>query len=439
MQAAACVPGSCTGAQAAFAGSGPVSVSFPVAPGSGVKANDLVAIAGGLVFCVPCDDGEPPPGSCEGVVCDDGDPCTADSCSYGACFFAPIGGACCDGSIATALADMQEGLLAFVEAEGLGANLQIGMPVPSATGGDSALLVFGDTATVRSGSSSVACGTGADSVSMTFDVTDGDPLVGGVTQGWTLVMNLWQEGDTLHLDGVMTHVVALGATTVYTGGWTYSDATGPLPDPASEAGFQEAVGNMFNLDTSGGAVAGHSSFFGTIISFIGNVGQLLINYILDIPRPYTPPVTCLGPSIPDGTGQSCENDRISCSDQLVDLCQMIGDIPNVSIGFRKCMKGRCGCSGSSFSRTRITCESGSDCGFCGNAGGCSLGGTRNWYCEGASLDPCSCANTVFQEMAHSCGALHTAQYYTNGFQCVSGDASCAISGWFRDQCSGAKP
>ncbi len=307
-----------------------------------------------------------------------------------------------------------------------------------------ALLVYGDTGfgvvgTVRSGTSTVACGTGAGSVLVTFEVTE-DPLEGGTTQGWTLVMNLWQEGTTLHLDGTVTHVVAFGATTTYTGGWTYSDATGPLLDPASDVGFQDSVAEMFNLSTPAGAVASHTNFFATIISTIGNVGQLLINTILDIGIRYTPPVTCLGPYIPSGTGQSCANNRISCSDRLVEFCQRIGDIPNVSNAVRKCMKGRCGCGGSSFSRTRITCSPSSHCGPCGaGAGGCSFVGTTNWYCQVAGVDPCRCIDTVFQEMAHSCGVPHTLQYYINGAQCTNADPACSISGWFRDQCAGVKP
>ena len=40
-------------------------------------------------------DGQTPPG-CEDVTCDDGDPCTQDTCEAGVCDFAPLDGADCD-------------------------------------------------------------------------------------------------------------------------------------------------------------------------------------------------------------------------------------------------------------------------------------------------------------------------------------------------------
>lgn len=428
-KAAICDPNTCPGAQMATAGSGPVSVSFPLAPARGVQPKNLVALAGGIVFCVPCDSGgDPPPDPCASIVCDDGNPCTADSCSQGGCVFTPINDACCNGSIATALAGMQEGLLAIVNAEGLTTNLQLDEPVPNASGGDIALSVFNDTGTARTGTSSVACGTGAGNVLVTFEVTDEDPSGGGITQGWTLVMSLWQDGTMLHLDGTMMHVVAFGATTTYTGGWTYSDADGPLLDPASEVGFPEAVAAMFNLGLPpGGATAAAGGFFGSLISLIGNVVQITINYIRDIGIPYTPPIFCLGPNIDTSR---CASGAISCLGVIGDLALKIDQIPNVSLGFKKCMKGRMGCGGSHHPRIRTTCRSSNDCGPCaafrpGALAGCSLGGTTNWYCNSSLVSKCVCSRTIFHEASHSCGTLDL----QNGAR----NDSYRIGDWFEDE------
>ncbi len=238
----------------------------------------------------------------------------------------------------------------------------------------------------------------------------------------------------------MTNVVAIGSTTTYTGGWTYSDATGPLLDPTSDVGFPEAVADMFNLTVPpGGATAAAGGFFGSLISLIGNAVQITINYILDIGIPYTPPTFCLGPRIDNGVGGSCEG-NIPCSGDINDLALKIDQIPNVGIGFKKCMKGRMGCGGSHHRRIRISCSDVNNCGPCSytTAAGCNLGGSQLWYC-GSTTQTCNCSGVIFHEMSHACGALDD--------RSCPGDTSCSnlqppdqfqgacrLGYWFEDQC-----
>ena len=148
------------------------------------------------------------------------------------------------------------------------------------------------------------------------------------------------------------------------------------------------------------------------------------------------PSYCLGPSIYDGSGQSCEDVDIPCRDRLGDMCEMIHSLPGVTTAFKKCMKGRCACGGSVHDRLQISCAPPDDCGPCsvwgGFAAGCNLGGSQIWYCQ---TDPtlCRCANTVFHEMSHACGTMHTMEYWQTGM-CVPGDEPCRIGYWFEDQC-----
>jgi len=103
----------------------------------------------------------------------------------------------------------------------------------------------------------------------------------------------------------------------------------------------------------------------------------------------------------------------------------------VSTIYEKCIKGRCGCGGSSFPRAHIRCDDANDCGGCGLGFGCNLGGSTLLFCD-PRLNLCQCVNTVFHEMAHSCGALHTIQYYQQK-RCVPGDPACAIGDWFQTE------
>lgn len=127
---------------------------------------------------------------------------------------------------------------------------------------------------------------------------------------------------------------------------------------------------------------------------------------------------------------------IPCADKLGEMCEKIDDLPGVSTAFKQCMKGRCACGGSSFSRLEITCDDQDSCGPCaalGDAGGCSLGGSQMWYCGPVDDEDqeCLCVNIIFHEMSHACGALdQTGESYR-------------IGSWFEDQCSadpvGARP
>ena len=135
---------------------------------------------------------------------------------------------------------------------------------------------------------------------------------------------------------------------------------------------------------------------------------------------------CLGPS----TMSSCKDDDIyyACEEKVKELCDIIDDMPDFlpfgNDAFRRCMKGRCGCGGSSYTRSYVTCDDGTDgCASCpAGSLGCSEGGNHIWYCHDTELE-CKCANTVFHEMSHGCGATD-----------VMGTAD-AVGDWFEAQCS----
>ncbi|MEK6675828.1 MAG: hypothetical protein AABZ47_09260 [Planctomycetota bacterium] len=170
----------------------------------------------------------------------------------------------------------------------------------------------------------------------------------------------------------------------------------------------------------------------------GNIASHLVTTIVDLFRPYTPPTSCSGPIVHNGAGQSCENVTVPCLSVLDDLCLKIDDIPNVSVTFKKCMKGRCGCGGSSTKRLRISCDDSDDCGPCGNAGGCNIAGSTAWYCDG-SQDECRCADTVFHEMTHSCGIGHSLEFWINPSCDIPNETACEIGNWFEDECNLAGP
>lgn len=163
--------------------------------------------------------------------------------------------------------------------------------------------------------------------------------------------------------------------------------------------------------------------------FVINIISSGIAGIIDIFRPYTPPTACNGPLINDGAGQSCEDVDVPCADILDDMCLLIDSLPNVSTAFKKCMKGRCGCGGSSHARARMTCAESDACGPCEGveADGCNSGGPQLWYC-GDDLSECECVSVVFHEMSHSCGALDL----ENG---ANNDAY-RIGDWFQGECEG---
>jgi len=104
----------------------------------------------------------------------------------------------------------------------------------------------------------------------------------------------------------------------------------------------------------------------------------------------------------------------------------------LNTAFKKCMKGRLGCGGSSFPRVRIVCGDPNNCGGCGLGFGCNIGGSLLHYCDPRNV-VCRCANTVFHEMAHSCGSLHSAATLQQN-ACVAGDPTCVIGDWFDNEC-----
>jgi len=111
-------------------------------------------------------------------------------------------------------------------------------------------------------------------------------------------------------------------------------------------------------------------------------------------------------------------------------------MPGVSMAFRKSMKGRFGCGGSSHPRLRVTCASASDCGPCGGgAGGCNILGSTIWYCQAPTLQRCRCIDTVFHEASHSCGIGHSLEYMLQDpLTCdIAGERACEIGEWFRDE------
>ena len=268
---------------------------------------------------------------------------------------------------------------------------------------------FGGLAT---GFSNVKAYPNSGNVALDLELTEGE-----ITRILDQVLSL--------TDGVLTNLGTLmiddgsGQITVLTGGWTYSSAGGVVVNPDSDPGFIDALGGMLLVPDV------RSRGFGlhTIVTFIGNVVRMGVGYLLDLFVPYTPPTYCLGPSIFDGSGQSCEDVDISCRDRLGEMCEMIHSLPGVTTAFKKCMKGRCACGGSFRDRLQISCASFDDCGPCSvwgvPAAGCNLGGSQTWYCYEHPFS-CVCVNTVFHEMSHACGTMHRMDYWQAG-ECIPGD------------------
>jgi len=112
-------------------------------------------------------------------------------------------------------------------------------------------------------------------------------------------------------------------------------------------------------------------------------------------------------------------------------------LPHVTTAFRKCMKGRFGCGGSSHPRLRVTCASASNCGPCGGgAGGCNILGSTLWYCPSPTIKRCQCIDTMFHEASHSCGILHSAEYLQLRTCQVPNERACEIGEWFGDRFEG---
>jgi len=250
-----------------------------------------------------------------------------------------------------------------------------------------------------------------------------------------LEQHLTLEGGNLTVwGGLSVADVVEGTSSSVSGGWVYSAATGLAVHPDSHPAFADEFAAMFHVSNSLRAFS-----LGVLFRTLGNIIALGINYFLDIFVPFTAPAECLGPIIQDDPGESCENDPPPCADKLAELCEALDGIPGVSTAFKKCMKGRCGCGGSSFSRARISCDDQNSCGpENAEAGGYNEGGPRIWYCNPLPGD-CPCFDTVFHEMAHSCGIAHSFEYYNEPSCSIPGEQACVIGQWFRSQQDGCVP
>ena len=423
-------------------GKNPVSPSVQVLPVGLVEAIQAACCSGGGGGTGGCTD--------NADCTDDGNRCTNAVCSAGSCFQAPVAEPCCDGSVAATLGDMELALAPLVETENLSQNTQLGEPTVNLNGTEATapLTAFDETGQVRAGSVTVGCGVGGGSANLVIDVTNNDGSGASATRAWTLTQAVVASGGSIAMWGDITIVdVTLGTSTLV-GGWTWSQAGGAQLDPASDPGFQDAVAEMINLTTQpGGAVAGLPPALGSLLQWLVNVLKLPLNYILDLFIPYTPPApgSCSGPSV-DGT---CGPDDVVCQGSLAEMCESVGDIPGVSTAFKKCMKGRCGCGGSSFPRARITCNAPNDCGPCAPATGgliitgCSTVGTQMWYCQPSGAPLCACAQTIFHEMSHACGSFDDPNC-DNRSTCPplpSEDFSgaCRTGIWFQEQCCAQPP
>jgi hypothetical protein len=255
---------------------------------------------------------------------------------------------------------------------------------------------------------------------------DGDPESGsGVNEQWTLRQTIWtSNGQVISYGTVEMFRVEPPEEVSYAGGWVYDLQNGPSEHPDSDAGFHAEVAAMFGCDST---VAGFG--VGNTLNLIGNIASLVVYYIRDLFIPWSNPTSCSGPIIEDGVGQSCRNVNIPCKDSIADTAKKIGSLPGVSRAFKKCLKGRFACGGSSFPRLRVRCASSSSCGPCSYtiADGCNIGGSLLWYCPDVA-DHCYCVNVIFHEASHACGARDL----DNG---ANYDAY-RIGDWFEDQAAG---
>jgi hypothetical protein len=253
---------------------------------------------------------------------------------------------------------------------------------------------------------------------------------GGVNVQWTLRQTIWtSNGQVISLGTVEKFRVEPPEEVSYAGGWVYSPQNGPSEHPNSDAGFHAEVATMFGCDSTVAA----SSILGSALSAISNWLSNIIYYIRDRSIPWSNPTTCSGPTILDASGQSCENEDIPCRDYIAEMAKKIGSIPGVSTAFKKCMKGRFACGGSTFPRLRGRCAPSTNCGPCGSGPfGCSLAGRDLWYCD-PSDKACDCIETIFHEAVHACNKGHSIQYYSqSGCSATGGpDDACRIGYWFR--------
>ncbi len=290
------------------------------------------------------------------------------------------------------------------QGEGCGGALRVGEPsVVEDTSGvvfaSSPVLLVVDGTTEASGTSFLTVDPDLVTVDSVTVITR-DSVV------YTLSLSVELDDDELHICGYISYYQS-PSTIVYEGGWTYTVANGLETDEGTDEEFAETLIEVFGCDPE----AALAFNIGNVFQFLGNVIIMGVNYVADFFKSYTAPTECDGPLFYDGSGQSCEERTIPCKDSVDEMSELIDSIPGASAGFKKCMKGRAGCGGSSFARLKVSCADDDDCGPCGNAGGCNLGGAQIWYCMPDTMDECGCVNTIFHEMAHSCGyvdgAIHT--------------------------------
>ena len=311
--------------------------------------------------------------------------------------------------------------------ETFGAEPKIGVPTVATTAND---IVAVGTIDFFQGYDVVASGTSTVTVDFCTGEVSLETVVSDGATTWTLVQSVSLNADILSLWGF----VQVNGGAMLPGGWDYSTATGAVLNPGSDPAFAGEVESMFQIAPGSTAAATLSA--GAVAGAVSSILQMIINYIKDQSIPYTPPVSCLGPKILNGSGQSCAGVNILCANRLAEMCTSINDLPNVSIAFKKCMKGRCGCGGSNHKRLEVACDFVGDCGVCPSyADGCNLpGGSRMSYCEDMRYG-CTCANLIFHEMSHGCG--------TNDRKDGSAYDAYRIGTWFqeeyRDRFPGACP
>ncbi|MEK6675743.1 MAG: hypothetical protein AABZ47_08820 [Planctomycetota bacterium] len=309
-------------------------------------------------------------------------------------------------------------------------TVQSGLPISSAF---AFVTLSVPGADIGSGELSIVANSDTGVVNFRMEIVEFD-AVRILDLDVTLSGGVLLEWGTLSVDTGAT-------TTTYSGGWVYTHADGLSTHPDSDEGFHDEAAVMFHVILPEPERKGRSlrapPLLSTIFAHIGNIASHLVVSIIDAFRPYTAPTSCSGPIVYNGAGQSCEN-AFPCLTILEDLCLKIDEIPDVSVAFKKCMKGRCGCGGSSHRRLRISCDDASDCGSCGSVPGCSNFGATIWYCENNNLE-CRCAGIVFHEMTHSCGIGHSLEYTLNPDCDIPNDSACQIGEMFEDECIAASP
>ncbi len=265
--------------------------------------------------------------------------------------------------------------------------------------GTAVMAVYEYDTLVASGTGTVSFESWAWSVNSVVELTEGS-----ITR--TLDYSVWFTPVGLRGWGTLTTTMG---NPPLSGGWVYTPAGGLSEDPDSDWGFHNAVRGMLHIEPIGRQPVTRGFGLGNIFRLISNVIGQVVCAVFDVSIIYTPPIAhkCAGPLIHDGPGESCEGKTPPCLDNLSSVYEMVDEIPEVFPAFKQCMKGRLGCGGSSFRRLRINCATESSCGPCeglSEADGCSLGGSHMWFCD-KDNEMCRCANVIFHEMSHSCGAM----------------------------------